>query len=264
MSTSSPPRHVIQLSSGFWNIRGSFRLGCLVDLGTHTSLVRRTNGKYVFLDSYSLDDDTLRWVDGLTGGRDEVEAVLHLHPFHTLHVRRVRELYPRAKLYGTARHAARFTELSWERVHTEDPAFHTMFADDFDFTMPRGVDFISTNENVHFSSVLAVHRASRTLHVDDTIMYVPLPRPLRLVARDLTLFHPTLAKALQPRPGAAGEFRAWARELIERARDVDNLCAAHTATLSDEHNPGPSIAERIEGALERDERTLRAHQRRHG
>ena len=35
-----------------------------------------------------------------------------------------------------------------------------------------GVDFISDREVIHFSSVLALHRNSNTLHVDDTLMVV--------------------------------------------------------------------------------------------
>ena len=69
-----------------------------------------------------------------------------------------------------------------------------MFEENFEFSIPRGVDFISANENVHFSSVLALHRASRTIHVDDTLMYVRLPLPMRVLGfRDLLSFHPTIS-----------------------------------------------------------------------
>jgi hypothetical protein len=37
------------------------------------------------------------------------------------------------------------------------------------------VDFISDNENHNFSSVLAYHLASKTLHVDDTLILLRLP-----------------------------------------------------------------------------------------
>ena len=140
-----------------------------------------------------------------------------------------------------------------------------MFGEDFDFSVPRGVDFISSNENVHFSSVLALHRASQTIHVDDTLMYVKLPKVARMFGRaDLLSFHPTLAKALEKRARASADFRHWAEELAERWRDARNLCAAHTATLTAERNRGASIHARILQALDKVGRTLAAHEQQYG
>jgi len=256
--------NVIHVAGGFWNIRGSYRIGGVLDVGTQVSLVRRTNGRFVFLDSYTLTGRASREVDDLTGGGENVEAILNLHPFHTLHVRRMHELFPRARLYGTARHLERFPELPWQEARTEDAALHAEFADDFEFSVPRGVDFISANEQVHFSSVLALHRASATIHSDDTLMYVVLPALLRLFGlSNAVSFHPTLAKALQKRPGAAREFRDWARGLIEDWRDAENLCAAHTAALLAKDNSGDSIHDRLLRALEKVEGTLRSHERKY-
>jgi hypothetical protein len=175
------------------------------------------------------------------------------------------ERFPHAKLYGTARHVSRFPELPWEALRTEDPELHAMFADDFEFSVPRGVDFISANENIHFSSVLVLHRASKTIHVDDTFMYVRFPKMMRLLRlKDSLSFHPTLAKALEKRAGAAQDFRDWAAELAERWRNAENLCAAHTATLTSRENSGASVHTRVVRALANVERTLAAHQRKHG
>lgn len=252
------------IAEGFWNIRGSFKIGGLIDVGTHVSLVRRSSGRFVFLDSYSLDDATDRAVRSLTNGGRDIEAILHLHPFHTVHVRNMHAHFPRAKLYGTARHASKFPELPWEPLRAEDPELHAMFADDFDFSVPRGVDFISSNENVHFSSVLVFHQASRTIHVDDTLMYVRLPKLARLLGReDLFSFHPTLRMALERRPGAAEDFRRWAKEVAERWQDAENLCAAHTAVLMGARDRGPSIHARMLGALDKVEGTLKSHERKH-
>lgn len=259
-------KHVFHpLAPDFWNIRGSFKIGGVVDVGTHVSLVRRSNGKFVFLDAYTLSDTVAKQVRALTNDGKDIEAILNVHPFHTIHVRRMHAQFPGAKLFGTARHASKLPELPWESAHTEDPALHAMFAEDLDFSVPRGVDFISDDENVHFSSVLVFHRASKTIHVDDTLMYIRLPKIARLVGwPDLVRFHPTLGKALERRPGAVRDFRDWARSLAERWRDAQNLCAAHTATLTAEENRGPSIHARILEALTKAERTLEGHEGKHG
>ena len=256
---------ILSVAEDFWNIRGSFRVGGVVDVGTQASLVRLASGKFVFLDAYTLSGAPRRAVNELTAGGENVEAILNLHPFHTVHVRRMHEQFPQARLYGTARHLERFPELPWESTRTEDAALHELFSEDFDFSVPRGVDFISANEHVHFSSVLVLHRASRTIHSDDTLMYLRLPSLLRMVGLgDQVGFHPTLAKALERRPGAAQDFRQWAAELINSWRDAENLCAAHTGALLAAHNRGAPIHARLQRALDKAESTLAAHERKYG
>jgi len=259
------PAKILQIGDNFWNIRGSFKIAGFIDIGTHASLIKRDNGKFVFLDSYTLDDATKQKIDQMTNGGEKIEAVLNLHPFHTIHVPWMFENYPHAMHYGTARHLARTPELNWQKLCTEDPGQHTMFADDFDFSVPRGVDFISDDENVHFSSVLAFHRASRTIHVDDTLMYIRLPFLMRWFGlKDAVSFHPTLAKVLEKRPGAANDFRAWAEELAESWHEVENLCAAHTTTLLAGDNQDLPIHERIIKALEKVRGTLNSHEKKFG
>lgn len=264
MRDDSLPRGVLAAGDGFWNLRGSFKVGGVVDIGTHASLVRLASGRYVLLDACGLSDAVQRWVDARTEGGAAIEAILHLHPFHTIHVRAASQRYPHARLHGTARHHRKAPELAWDPLRTDDPELHARYAGDLGFTVPRGVELIPENEHLHFSSVLAIHRASRTLHVDDTLNCVRLPRPLRALAPDLVRFHPTLRQVLERRPGAAADFRAWARDLAARCRDVDNLCAAHTSALLGRASRGPSIAERVERALAKVEPTLRAHEAKHG
>ena len=252
------PTELLRVADDFLNVRGSFKVGGLVDIGTQCSLVRRANGKFVFLDSYTLSDAVQRDIDALTDGRRNVEAILNLHPFHTVHVRAMHERYPDAKLFGTARHLSRFADLPWQTARTEQARLHKMFEDDFEFSVPQGVDFISANENVHFSSVLVLHRASRTIHVDDTLMYVRLPLPVRLLGfADVLVFHPTLRQALEKRKAAGQDFRDWAKGLAGRWRDAENLCAAHTTALTAARNRGASIHERILAALAKVSGTLR-------
>ena len=256
---------IVQVAENFWNIRGSFRIAGVVDIGTQVSLVRLASGNFLFLDSYAMSETLEDEIKVILDDGGEIEAILNLHPFHTVHVERMHELYPEARLYGTRRHLDRFPELPWEEVRCEDPELHEWYSDDLDFTIPRGVDFVSTNENVHFASVLAYHRASGTIHVDDTLMYIRLPRLLGLVGlRDRLSFHPTLALALEKREGAAAEFREWAEELIDTWGEAENLCAAHSGTLMTKTNRGASIHDRIHKALGRCKLILRTHERRYG
>ena len=256
---------IIAIGDSYWNIRGSFRLGGVLDIGTHISLIRRGNGKFLFLDSYTLSDSQAKQVDTLTGGSEDVEAVLNLHPFHTVHVSAMHQRYPKAKLYGTQRHLDKFPELPWQTLRTEDAALHKKFARDLEFSVPQGVDFISDNDDVHFSSVLALHKASQTIHVDATLSYARLPLPTLLLGKpDLLSFHPTLGSALSKRAGAAQEFHAWAEDLITRWQQAENLCAAHTSMLVKNDNRGDSIAQRIRKALCNVSATLGAHKRKYG
>jgi hypothetical protein len=155
-------------------------------------------------------------------------------------------------------------ELPWEPLLTEDAALHEIFRDDLAFSVPRGVELIPADEHLHFSSVLAFHHASRTLHVDDTLLYMRLPWPIRAFKPDVTRLHPALGAVLERRAGAAAEFRAWARELVERSRHVENLCAAHSTALLARENRGEPIAARIEASLRSVEGKLAQHERKYG
>jgi len=247
---------VVPIADGFWNIRGSFRVFGLLDIGTQASLARLASGSFVLLDSYTLTGEVEAEIRRLTDGGARVEAIINLHPFHTVHVEAAARAFPDAKLYGTARHASKFPALPWQPERTETEAFAKLFADDFDFTVPPGVDFVPSDENLHFASVLAIHRASRTLHVDDTLNWWPIPLAARVG------FHPTLGKVLERRAGAVSEFRAWAEQLIERCAEVDHLCTAH-ARLAPVRG-AEAIQAQLRAAYDRVQKTLDAHASRYG
>lgn len=249
------PDELISIADGFHNVRGSFKLAGLFDAGTQASLVRLQSGDFVMLDAYTLSDEVERQVLLLTDQGRAVRAVLNLHPFHTLHVPHCLRRFPNAKLYGTRRHKTRAPALPWEQLETDQEPLHALFADDLTFSVTRGVDFIPDNEALHFSSVLVVHSASRTLHVDDTLSWFSLPLWSGL------RFHPTLRFALQKRAGAVADFRAWAQDLIAQCQGLQHICTAHGKSLPPQPLP---VAEHVRGALTRVERTLRRHERRYG
>lgn len=256
---------IIRVDRNFWNIRGSFKVGGVIDVGTQSSLVKCKSGSFVLLDSCDLGDEAREQIGRLTDGGKLIRAIINLHPFHTVSVPAVHRLYPRAALYGTSRHHDRFPDLPWEPVRSEDGEMQALFGEDLEFSVPRGVDFISANENIHFSSVLAFHPGSKTIHVDDTLMFVPMPGVLGYLGlRDTLGFHPSLPLALQRHPGAADAFEDWARELAGNWSRAKNLCAAHTAPLLGRENEGRSIEERILRALARVKWVLAAHRLRYG
>lgn len=256
---------ILQISDDFWNIRGSFKIAGFIDIGTQAALVRRANGKFVFLDSYTFDRQTQKELDELTNNGADVQAVLNLHPFHTLHVEFMQQQYPKAKHYGTARHLSKFAALKWQALRTEDAELHDKFASELDFSVPAGVDYISDDESVHFSSVLAYHRDSRSIYSDDTLMYIRLPMLMRVLGMsDSFSFHPTLSKVLLKRRGATHEFSAWAAQLADEWQDAENLCAAHTTTLLGADNKGDNIHDRIINALKKVQSTLDSHEKKYG
>jgi len=243
---------LIEVGEGFWNIRGDFRLGVL-NIGTQASLVRLSDGRFVLLDAYTLPDALLREVKALTGGGKDIDAIINLHPFHTIHVKRAHAQFPGARLFGSARHVAKAPQLPWQdlRVDATD-ALSAELGGELAFSVPDGVDFISEDESVHFSSVLAYHPASQTIHVDDTFNHVAMP-----LFGGLSL-HPMLGKALKKEQGAAALFRTWATGIADDWGRARNLCAAHTSPLLGVD----SLGDQMRAALSRAERKLRAHERR--
>lgn len=223
---------LVRLAENFWSVRGEFRIGGVLDVGTQCALVRLADGDFVFLDSYTLTDTIRAEIDALTDGGSKVVAILNLHPFHTIHCEWMHAAYPQAALYGTARHLAKFPQLPWQDTKCEDAALAERFGADFDFSVPAGVPLVCEDESVHFSSVLALHRESSTIHVDDTFNYLKKGFPLSLLPiTGRVAFHPTLAKALEKRAGAADDFREWAIDLGSRWVDARRIAAAHNAVL---------------------------------
>ena len=249
---------LLKIAEGFWNIRGSFKIGGVIDIGTQASLAKLASGGFALLDAYTLTGSVKEEILALTDGGKAIEAILNLHPFHTIHVRAIADMFPEAKLYGTKRHIEKAEDLPWQELRMEDPELHVQFAEDFIFSIPRGVDFISPNEKLHFSSVLAFHKASKVLHVDDTLTWLKFPFVGGLS------FHLTLKDVLERRPGAVADFRAWAQELIELCEGTSYLCTAHTRPLPPASGEGFDLAEEVRGALKKVEKILVAHERKHG
>ncbi|MGZ3218114.1 hypothetical protein [Paracoccus sp. T5] len=242
------------LGAGFWTIRGDLKIGGVLNVGTQAALVRLTTGRFVMLDSYPLRGALRDQVMALTDDGRSVDAILNLHPFHTLHCATTAADFPAARLYGSQRHWAKYPNLSWQPEPVESDAVAAIFAPDLEFTLPAGIDYISGNERVHAGSLLAWHPASRSLHVDDTINLLPVPRLLRpFFPRPRVFLHPSLPKAMLTDAGAHEQFREWLHALAQRCSQLRWLCAAHSGLR--EFAPG-EFAKELQAAYRRVERSL--------
>lgn len=246
-----------QLDENFWTLRGDFRLGGVLNIGAQMSLVRRKTGRFVLLDSYEPDASQLDALLDITQGGDAIEAVLNVHPFHTVHCDAIARLFPKARHFGTCRHHSEVTDVDWDSRLIEEPEAQHLFADDLDFSIPAGLDFVSDDDKVHVSSVLVRHPGSRIVHVDDTFVVWDPPALLDpLVAAPRLRFHPMLAKALKKEPGAADAFAHWAGSLATSWADTQIVCAAHSAIHRFEES---SFGAEVLDALQRVEDTLDTH-----
>ncbi len=245
------------LAENFWNIRGDFKIAHVINIGTHMSLVRKPDGRFILIDAYEPGKLDRTELMALTDNGSLIDAVLNVHPFHTVHCKFVHEMLPHARLIGTRRHHEQKPQLNWDPAPIEDVATQQQFADLFDFSIPPGLDFVPEDESVHASSVLVRHRQSGIVHVDDTLMYLTPPSLIKLVAPEPRLrFHPKLADALQKRAGAADEFVGWARHVAYDWADTRIVCAAHNGIA---HLTDQTFSQAIEDALEQVTDTLQHH-----
>jgi hypothetical protein len=245
------------LSDNFWNIRGDFKIAHVINIGTHMSLVRKPGGTFILIDSYELEESDQDELMALTNGGSQIEAVLNVHPFHTVHCQFVDDLVPHARLIGTRRHHQQMPHLRWDPALIEDAATQQEFSDFLDFSVPAGIDFISDDESIHVGSVIVRHRASGIVHVDDTLMILDLPSLVQKVIPGPELrFHPKLAEGLEKRAGATDDYISWARDMARAWTDTQIVCAAHSGII---RMTDQTFADAIEQALDHASGTLDNH-----
>ena len=256
------PALMEKLADTFWNIRGVQRIAGVLDIGTQMSLVQRSDGRFVVIDGCGLDASQRASVMTLTENGKRVAAVVHVHPFHTLHVEATYQLFPDATLHGTARHHQRFPGLPWSDEPVEDWKDQHPLADLFDLSVPDGVDFVCPDERVHVASVLVRHRQTNIVHVDDTFNVIAAPGFLGDVLPASSLrMHPMLGRALQKKAGAADAYAQWARALASRWTDTRVVCAAHCAVRM---LPAGGFSQEVSSSLDKVSATLDRHRNRYG
>lgn len=219
---------VYDLGAGFWSIRGSFIKNGILDIGVQCALVKLSSGRFIFLDSYTLTDDVRAQVMALTNDGKDVEAVLNVHPFHTVHCEQMAKDFPQATFYGSRRHPKQAPNVQWSNDLVESDAVAERYPE-LEFSLPKGIYYIAPDESVHASSLLVFHPASLSIYVDDTFE-IPPSKLINTVQADLGL-HPTTLKALKDEPNAGKEYCDWATQLAHKWRDVRNFCGAHSGLV---------------------------------
>jgi len=118
-ASGTAPVHIeknelFEVANNFWNIRVNFKLFAgFADLGSQMSLIRLNNGRFLVIDTVLLTDQTRASIDQLTNNGEKIEAVLGVHPFHTIAFPAFYQAYPNAAYYGTPRHLRRLTDIPW-------------------------------------------------------------------------------------------------------------------------------------------------------
>ncbi|WP_201602323.1 hypothetical protein [Psychrobacter submarinus] len=228
MSEEFKKDQIHDLGAGFWNIRGSFVRNGMVDIGNQSALVKLASGKFILLDSYTLTGEVREQVLALTNNGKDIEAVLNVHPFHTVHCARVAKDFPHATFYGSARHHEQVPEVNWSKDYVESDAVAKRYPE-LQFSQPKGIYYIAPDDSVHSGSLLVYHPASQSIYVDDTFE-IPPSKKFNDVQAGINL-HATTLKALKDEPDAGKAYCDWATKLAHEWREVRNFCGAHSGLV---------------------------------
>ena len=75
---------ILKVSEGFWEMRGDFKIGGVINIGTQSSLVRRGSGKFVLLAAYTLRGTTKEQVDAYTNDGADIGGTFTVPAFGVL------------------------------------------------------------------------------------------------------------------------------------------------------------------------------------
>lgn len=219
---------IYDLGQGFWSIRGSFVKNDIIDIGVQSALIKLASGRFIFLDSYTLTGDVRQQVMDLTNQGQDVEAVLNVHPFHTVYCAQMALDFPQAVFYGSSRHHKQIPEINWAKDLVESDAVAERYTE-LEFSLPKGIYYISPDEAIHAGSLLVYHPASQSVYIDDTFE-IPPSKLFNTVQPNLGL-HPTTKQALKDEKNASKQYCDWATELAHKWRDARYFCGAHSGLV---------------------------------
>jgi hypothetical protein len=227
---SSSNQTIKEIAPGFYNVRASFpKFAGLVDIGTHMSMIKLSNGKFLVIDTVPLNHDLKLEIDNLTDNGKNIEAVVGSHPFHTLAFPTFYNCYPNSPYYGTPRHLRKLTEIPWTGSIKDNLK---KWEPDVQMRIPEGAEFDDPQPESynHFSCVWVYSPAAKTVHVDDTINYFGNPPVLVRLAgkkKGSMEFHDSIkGPGLYKTSEAPDLFKNWLLNIIQDW-DFDNMCCAH-------------------------------------
>ena len=186
---------LMEIGDGFWNIRGRFKvLAGMLNLGTHMSVCRRANGRFVIVDTIDLTPDVLAELNILTHAGELIDAVIATHPYHTLAFRDFYAHFSGIPYFGTPRHLRTIPDIPWAG---EVMANKALFEPDLDLRIPAGSEYVNPlpERTNHLSNVFVMHHSSKTVHNDDcVIVWERPPLLIRMMGyKDADMhFHPSL------------------------------------------------------------------------
>lgn len=109
------------------------------------SLIQLRNGNFLVIDTVMISDQLKRELDDLTNNGTKIEAVLAVHPFHTLAYSDFHKMYPNVKYYGTPRHIRKLTEIKWtgQLDEIDNRALLSKWAPEVELRIPAGKTIIN-------------------------------------------------------------------------------------------------------------------------
>jgi len=236
-----------EVAPGYYNCRAPFKLmKGMLNIGTHMSVCLLESGNCVAIDCVELWPEAKAEFDELTSNGTLLTAVLNTHPFHTIAIPKFHAMYPASesrRWFGCPRHLREKTKdsndapIEWHG-DLEDKATRAVFEPEISMSIPCGAEFNNPKppDRNHFSNVFVLHRASRTVHNDDCIIFLESLSafgPASLLMRfggmkSKTLhFHMSMfGPGLYPTEEAPHAFKRWMKALLEDW-EFDNICTAH-------------------------------------
>ncbi|KAJ3202035.1 hypothetical protein HDU67_000837 [Dinochytrium kinnereticum] len=232
MPAAVEEKMIKEIAPGFFNLRAPFTyLFGMVDIGTQMSFLKLSSGKILVIDTVELTPQTKAEIDELTDNGKLIDGVLGTHPYHTLYFPSFHKHYPNAKYYGTPRHLRNFPDIPWAGDLNEE-SVRAKWEPDVEMRIPAGSEFVNPlpERTNHFSNVFVFHKASKTIHVDDTLLVFQNPGFLMRMAGlsdGQFAFHPSLlGPGLYPTEEAPKQFQCWMDKLLHDW-DFENITSAH-------------------------------------
>ena len=82
MANSCPsPKHMVRIGDGFYHLRGTFRKGYVLNIGTHMALARLNDGKFCVLDAIKLSQGEKDDIDMITQNGALIDSVICMPSF---------------------------------------------------------------------------------------------------------------------------------------------------------------------------------------